>query len=35
MKVVHHVHPEDFARYTTKQIREKFLLEKLVQPDKN
>jgi len=34
MKVVHHVHPEDFSKYNTKQIREKFLLENLVQPDK-
>lgn len=34
MKIIHAVHPEDFARYTTKQIREKFLLENLVVPDK-
>lgn len=33
MKIVHQVHPEDFARYNTQQIRDKFLLEKLVQPD--
>ncbi len=33
MKIVHQVHPEDFARYNTAQIREKFLLDKLVQPD--
>ena len=34
MKVIHQVHPEDFQKYTTKQIRNKFLLENLVQPDK-
>ena len=34
MKVVHHVHPEDFSTYNTKQIRDKFLLENLLKPDK-
>jgi 4-deoxy-L-threo-5-hexosulose-uronate ketol-isomerase len=34
MKVVHQVHPEDFSKYNTKQIRDKFLLENLLQPDK-
>ena len=34
MKVVHQVHPEDFVKYNTRQIRDKFLLENLVQPDK-
>ena len=34
MKVIHSVHPEDFASYDTKKIRENFLLESLVQPDK-
>ena len=34
MKVIHSVHPEDFASYDTKKIRENFLLENLVQPDK-
>jgi 4-deoxy-L-threo-5-hexosulose-uronate ketol-isomerase len=34
MKVIHSVHPEDFANYDTKKIRENFLLESLVQPDK-
>ena len=33
MKILHQVHPEDFVKYTTEQIREKFLLEKLVHPD--
>ena len=33
MKIVHQVHPEDFARYNTQQIRDKFLLEKLVEAD--
>ena len=32
MKIIHQVHPEDFIRYTTQQIREKFLLDQLVQP---
>jgi 4-deoxy-L-threo-5-hexosulose-uronate ketol-isomerase len=32
MKIIHQVHPEDFIRYTTQQIRDKFLLEDLVQP---
>ncbi len=31
MKIIHQVHPEDFIKYTTAQIRDKFLLEKLVQ----
>ena len=31
MKIIHAVHPEDFVKYNTAQIREKFLLEKLVQ----
>ena len=34
MKVVHHVHPDDFKKYDTKGIRDKFLLEGLIQPDK-
>jgi len=34
MKVIHSVHPEDFSNYDTKKIRENFLLEDLVQPDK-
>jgi 4-deoxy-L-threo-5-hexosulose-uronate ketol-isomerase len=34
MKVIHSVHPEDFSNYDTKKIRENFLLESLVQPDK-
>ena len=33
MRTIHHVHPEDFARYNSQQIREKFLLENLVVPD--
>jgi 4-deoxy-L-threo-5-hexosulose-uronate ketol-isomerase len=31
MKIIHAVHPEDFVKYTTEQIRDKFLLDKLVQ----
>jgi len=34
MKIIHQVHPEDFVHYTTQQIRDKFLLENLVSPDK-
>ena len=34
MNIIHAVHPDDFARYNTQQIRDKFLLENLVQPDK-
>src|SRR5258706_13028470 len=34
MRVIHQVHPEDFVRYTTQQIRDKFLLENLVVQDK-
>ena len=32
MKIVHQVHPEDFVKYSTQQIREKFLLDGLVKP---
>ncbi len=34
MKIIHQVHPQDFENYKTAQIREKFLLSKLVQTDK-
>lgn len=34
MKTIHQVHPEDFAKYNTQQIRDRFLLEGLVQADK-
>ena len=34
MKIFHQVHPKDFANYNTRQIRENFLLENLVQTDK-
>ncbi|MBL7724401.1 MAG: 5-dehydro-4-deoxy-D-glucuronate isomerase [Chitinophagaceae bacterium] len=34
MKTVHQVHPGDFAKYNTQQIRDRFLLEGLVQTDK-
>lgn len=33
MKVYHQVHPEDFVRYNTQQIRDRFLMESLIQPD--
>lgn len=32
MKIIHQVHPEDFVKYTTQQIRDKFLLNGLVEP---
>jgi 4-deoxy-L-threo-5-hexosulose-uronate ketol-isomerase len=34
MKIIHQVHPEDFSKYNTQQIREKFLLENLLTADK-
>ena len=34
MKIIHQVHPEDFVKYNTQQIREKFLLDKLVENNK-
>lgn len=34
MKIIHQVHPEDFVKYTTQEIRNKFLLENLIQVDK-
>ncbi|TWR30973.1 5-dehydro-4-deoxy-D-glucuronate isomerase [Mucilaginibacter pallidiroseus] len=34
MKVIHAVHPDDFKTYQTDKIRERFLMENLVQPDK-
>ncbi len=34
MKVLHSVHPDDFKNYQTALIRERFLIEDLVQPDK-
>jgi len=34
MKIIHQVHPEDFSKYDTQQIRDRFLLESLVLPDK-
>src|ERR1700749_2506589 len=33
MKVLHAVHPDDFKRYDTSLIRERFLMENLVQQD--
>ena len=30
MRIIHQVHPEDFVKYNTQQIKEKFLLDKLV-----
>src|SRR6476469_2547033 len=34
MKILHSVHPEDFKQYTTALIRERFLLESLVENDR-
>jgi 4-deoxy-L-threo-5-hexosulose-uronate ketol-isomerase len=33
MKIIHQVHPEDFAKYNTQQIRDKFLLNTLLSAD--
>ncbi|PUZ27050.1 4-deoxy-L-threo-5-hexulose uronate isomerase [Chitinophaga costaii] len=33
MRVLHGVHPTDFKHYDTATIRERFLLDKLIQPD--
>jgi 4-deoxy-L-threo-5-hexosulose-uronate ketol-isomerase len=33
MKIIHQTHPEDFVKYNTQQIRERFLLDKLVVPN--
>lgn len=33
MRTIHPVHPEDFIHYNTRQIREKFVLDKLVEPN--
>ena len=33
MKIIHQTHPEDFVKYNTQQIRERFLLDKLVNPN--
>jgi 4-deoxy-L-threo-5-hexosulose-uronate ketol-isomerase len=32
MRIIHAVHPEDFVKYNTQQIREKFLIDRLVEP---
>ena len=34
MKVIHQVHPEDFVSYDTQKIKDKFLLNNLLSPDK-
>lgn len=34
LKVIHSVHPEDFKSYQTAKIRERFLIDQLVQTDK-
>lgn len=34
MKIIHQVHPEDFIRYSTQMIRDKFLIQNLVIPGK-
>ena len=33
MKILHSVHPDDFKSYQTETIRERFLIDKLVQPN--
>lgn len=32
MKIIHQVHPDDFPLYNTQQIRDRFLLDRLVRP---
>jgi 4-deoxy-L-threo-5-hexosulose-uronate ketol-isomerase len=34
MKIIHQVHPQDFIKYNTTEIRERFLLENLVKTDR-
>ena len=34
MRIIHPTHPEDFKSYSTEQIRQRYLLDKLVQVDK-
>ncbi|MFI5162850.1 MAG: 5-dehydro-4-deoxy-D-glucuronate isomerase, partial [Sphingobacteriales bacterium] len=34
MKILHSVHPDDFKSYSTDKIRERFLVDQIVQPDK-
>jgi 4-deoxy-L-threo-5-hexosulose-uronate ketol-isomerase len=34
MKIIHQVHPQDFVKYNTQEIRERFLLDKLVEAGK-
>lgn len=34
MKTIYAVHPNDFSKYNTQQVRENFLLDKLVEADK-
>lgn len=34
MKIIHQVHPQDFPKYNTQEIRERFLLENLVKTDR-
>jgi 4-deoxy-L-threo-5-hexosulose-uronate ketol-isomerase len=33
LKILHSVHPDDFKSYQTEKIRERFLIDKLVQPN--
>jgi 4-deoxy-L-threo-5-hexosulose-uronate ketol-isomerase len=34
LKILHSVHPDDFKSYSTDKIRERFLVDQIVQPDK-
>lgn len=34
LKILHSVHPDDFKSYSTDKIRERFLVDNIVQPDK-
>ena len=33
MRIIHQAHPQDFIQYNTQQIKERFLIDKLVEPN--
>ena len=33
MRIIHQAHPQDFVQYNTQQIKERFLIDKLVEPN--
>jgi 4-deoxy-L-threo-5-hexosulose-uronate ketol-isomerase len=34
LKIIHGVHPDDFRSYQTSEVRERFLIDNLIEPDK-